>query len=154
MKTYLAEETAVINAPAAHVYSIISDYHDGHQSILPPKYFDEMIVTKGGIGAGTEIIVRMTVMGVKAEYNMVVTEPEPGRILKEADAKAGTATTFTVEPINDSQSRVTVSTQVAVKPGFQGWLEKLMNPPIMRRIWREELGNLEKVAQAHLQPTG
>ena len=153
MKTYVAEETAVINAPPAIVYGIISDYHDGHQAILPRKYFDEMIVTQGGTGTGTEITVRMTVMGVSAEYQMVVSEPNPGRVLVEADIDADVVTTFTVEPAqNGTHSRVTISTQMPIKPGLQGWIEKHMNPPIMRRIYREELSNLASVAQARLQP--
>ncbi len=35
MSTYQVEETAVINAPATHVYNIIADYNEGHPSILP-----------------------------------------------------------------------------------------------------------------------
>lgn len=154
MKTYTVTKTATINAPAAHVYNIIADYNEGHQAILPRDYFDEMIVTKGGHGAGTEIDVYMSVMGVKAEYHMVVSEPEPGRVIAEEDAAQNTRTTFTVEPIEATDScTVTISTTSPVKAGLQGWIEKMINPRIMRRIYQEELANLNRVAQAKLQPT-
>lgn len=153
MKYYFVEETAVINASASHVYNIIADYQEGHQAILPRDYFDEMIVTKGGQGTGTEITVHMSVMGVKVTYQMLVTEPEPGHIIAEEDAEAGVRTTFTVDPLEDgTQCRVTIHTKVRVKSGLAGFIEKLMNPPVMRRIYREELANLEKVAQSTLQP--
>ena len=153
MKTYFVQETAVINAPPAHVYSIVADYHEGHQAILPREYFDEMIVTKGGQGAGTELIVRMSVLGTKVEYNMVVTEPEPGRVIQEEDASAGTATTFTIEPTSSGeQSQVTIQTAFTQKPGLQGWLEKLINPSVTRRVYRAELANLNRVASSTAQP--
>lgn len=148
MRIYSVEETAVIDAPPDKVYAIISDYHEGHQAILPRRYFKAMTVLAGGKGSGTKIKVEMDVFGVEAVYDMLVSEPEPGRILQEEDAKAGVKTTFTVDSINQgTQSRVTISTRGKTNPGIKGWMEKMMNPPIMRRIYREELNQLATVSK-------
>ena len=138
-----AEESMIIDAPAAAVYAVIADYHIGHAAILPKPYFEEMQVVRGGVGAGTELIVKMNVYGTKATYNMQVSEPEPGRVISETDAKAGVTTTFMVEPTeNDKQCRVTIRTVSPASSGIAGVLEKLIQPTISRRIFRAELKNL------------
>ncbi|MBK7893623.1 MAG: SRPBCC family protein [Anaerolineaceae bacterium] len=145
MNQYELSVSRVINAPAAAIYAVFADYAYGHTAVLPKPYFTGMTVTKGGYGAGTEIIVNMNVMGTKVTYNMVVTEPEPGRVLQEEDKAAGVLTTFTVDPVNNGQAaNVTLHTRARTAPGLRGWLEKLITPPISRKIYNEELDLLEK----------
>jgi hypothetical protein len=152
MNTYQVTESAIIDAPTECVYAIISDYHEGHQAILPTRYFKEMQVFEGGQGSGTIITVLMNAFGTKVNYTMTVSEPEPGRLLQEEDAAAGVLTTFTVEPLqNNTQSHVTITTTTKVKPGLRGWLEKLTTPGIARRIYREELAQLNHYAIQQLQ---
>ncbi|MCI0395068.1 MAG: SRPBCC family protein [Chloroflexi bacterium] len=137
------EASAVINARPEKIYGILSDYRVGHPAILPKPYFTELTVEEGGQGAGTVMRVRMKVMGVEVAYHLVVSEPEPGRVLVETDEAAGVVTTFTVEPLNGGQqSRVTIATDMRASPGLRGFMEKLMNPPVTRRIYRQELENL------------
>lgn len=147
MGTYHTSESLIINAPAAHVYAILADYHVGHPAIVPKQYFKKVEVLEGGQGAGTKILVQMSVFGVEAEFNMVVTEPDPGRVLVETDAAAGVTTTFTVESIGDgSQSQTTISSATEAPPGIRGWIEQRINPIISRRIYREELALLADYA--------
>jgi hypothetical protein len=103
MKTYKAEASATINAPAALVYSIIADYRDGHPHILPKPYFLGLEVERGGFGAGTVIRFRVRVMGKTQAFRAAVTEPEPGRVLVESDLDGGPQTTFTVEPLEEGR---------------------------------------------------
>lgn len=147
MGTYQVAVSATVNAPAAAVYALIADYHNGHPKILPPRYFKSLGVIEGGVGAGTVVDAEMEVFGVKAHYHLTVSEPAPGRVLQEEDRSVGTVTLFTVEPVNDTQSRVTIDTTMTAAPGVKGWIERLMNPPVMRRIYREELAQLDSVAQ-------
>jgi hypothetical protein len=148
MSHYYVEVSGVVGAPPEKVYAIISDYHAGHPSILPSRYFTKLAVQEGGQGEGTVVDVYMDVFGVKALYHMRVTEPEPGRVLVEEDESAGVITTFTMDPVNGGgQTRVTIATKARTSPGLRGMIEKLMNPPIMRRIYREELGQLDEVVQ-------
>ncbi len=137
------EVSAVIEARPEKVFAILSDYRVSHPAILPKQYFTEVAVEQGGQGAGTVVRVRMSVMGTQLAYRQVVSEPQPGRVLMESDAAAGVTTTFTVEPLDGgNHSRVTIATDAAVRPGIAGWLERLFNPPMMRRIYRQELQQL------------
>lgn len=150
MNSYEVQETAVIDAPADVIYGIFSNYREGegHHTVLPKKYFKEMVLTEGGQGAGTKVTVHMQAMGVKVVYHLVVTEPEPGRVLQEEDDAMGVVTRFIMDPIGDGQkTRVTLHTVTRTKPGFQGFMEKLINPPFMHKIYRQELGLLAEVVK-------
>jgi len=148
MNSYYVEESAVLEAPADRVYAIIADYHQGHPAILPANYFKAIQVTRGGYGAGTIALIKMKVLGKTVNYELVVSEPEPGRVLCEEDAATGVLTTFIVDPLEDSaQCKVTISTTARTRSGLQGWVEKLLNPAITRRIYREELAQLAQVAE-------
>lgn len=148
MSTYHVHESAVIDARPDRVYSIIADYTGGHQEILPRQYFKEMVVEQGGKGAGTVVRANMEVMGAKRFFRLFVTEPEPGRVIAEADAEAGVHTTFTVDPYhNGQQSRVTIASDFRASPGLKGVIERLFNPSITRRIYRTELQQLDEYAR-------
>jgi hypothetical protein len=134
-----------IDAPGGQVYGVLSDYRKGHPAILPKPYFTELTVEEGGIGAGTVIRVGMKAMGVSSRYLMIVTEPEPGRVLVEADADAGVTTTFTVELASgEPRCRVTISTNMPLSRGVKGALERLVTPPVTRRIFRKQLRQLAR----------
>jgi hypothetical protein len=140
MPTIHAEVSELINASPEQIFAVLSDYHAGHRSILPKPYFASLHVEQGGQGAGTVFRVKMDVYGAKREYRMTVSEPVPGRVLAETDPDAGVTTIFTVEPVGvGSQSQVTIATDSRTASGIRGLLERLLNPAIMRRIYREEL---------------
>jgi dephospho-CoA kinase len=95
----------------------------------------------------------MQVMGVEQELQLEVSEPEPGRVLVERDQAAGILTTFTVDPMEDGKSsRVTIATQAKASPGLRGWIEKLVNPVIVRRIYKEELQQLADYVHTKMHP--
>ena len=84
---HIISASAVIPARRERVYSLISNYRDGHPRILP-KQFSNLIVEQGGTGAGTVIRFQMSVFGMKRTFRAVITEPEPGRVLVETDLDA------------------------------------------------------------------
>lgn len=140
MREITVEVSAVIEARAKDVYAVLTDYPGGHHAILPKEYFTNLTVIEGGQGAGTVIDVSMSVMGTNSHYQFHVTEPEPGRVLMETDDKAGVVTKFTVEPVDgEKRSRVTITTHSRVSNGLRGYVERLVNPIIMQRIYRREL---------------
>lgn len=148
MSAIQTQVSATINAPPKVIYTILTDYHEGHVAILPKKYFAGITVLEGGQGAGTIIDVHMQVMGIEQELHLEVSEPEPGRVLVERDQSAGVLTTFTVDPMEGGKSsRVTIATQAKASPGLRGWIEKLVNPLIIRRIYKEELQQLADYAR-------
>ena len=81
---------------------------------------------------------------------MKVDEPEPGRVLREADSESSLVTTFTVDPEGDG-SRVKIETRWNGSKGIGGFFERLFAPLVLRRLYRKELANLDAYVRAHLQ---
>ncbi|HML20627.1 MAG TPA: SRPBCC family protein [Aggregatilinea sp.] len=139
MSTVHVEVSGIVPARPEMVYTILADYRIGHPAILPRPYFTSLILQEGGKGAGTVIKVQMDIMGSKRTYQMIVSEPEPGRVLVETDANAGVITTFTVEPEgNGEQARVTIATDTQVGSTLDRWF----TPIALRRIYQRELAML------------
>lgn len=140
-----AEKSAVIDAPPKVVYDLLADYHDGHPRILPPKYFRGLDVEQGGVGAGTIFLVHSSVMGRAQTLRMVVSEPEPGRVLMETDVDSGIVSTFTCDPVAEGrQTRLTIATDWPTGPGLSGVLNRLFIPRILRRMYADELQRIAR----------
>ncbi len=144
-----AAASAEIDAAPEVVYAIIADYREGHPRILPEKYFLGLEVEQGGVGAGTVIRCQMRVFGQTQTFRAVVSEPEPGRVLAETiPDERGLVTTFTVEPRKGGRrSHVTIATTWTSR-GVQAIVERLLAPPMLRRIYTEELQKLNHVAHS------
>jgi hypothetical protein len=139
------EVSKEMDFPPASIYAVLADYQRHHPKILPRQYFTDLEFVEGGQGAGTQVQVRMRVMGVEREFLMTIAEPEPGRVLTETDDESGVVTTFTVEPGRDGQtSPVTIASRFTTGPGLAGLMEKVGTQTITRRIYKEELELLER----------
>ena len=151
MNEMITEVSANIDSPPSQVYLILADYREGHPAILPKKYFSELIVLEGGVGAGTIFDVQMNFMGIRKKYHVEVSEPDPGHILVETDEVSGVVVTFIVDPIEDgTKSQLSISMRNKVSPGIKGLIEKLLNPYINRRVCTEEIGLLRTYLQDKL----
>jgi hypothetical protein len=141
--------TALVAAPPARVYSIIADYREGHPNILP-REFSEMKVEQGGVGAGTVIRFKLRVFWWKQTFRAAITEPQPGRILVETDLDAnGAITTFIVEPDATSErTKVTITTELSVRRGLAGSVERYLSTRLLRPIYVRELALLASHATA------
>ena len=147
MGQYHVAVTEIIDAPVEVIYALISDYHHGHPSILPPQYFKELVVEEGGQGAGTVVRVVMEIMGNRQSFRLKVTEPVPGRVLVEEDAAAGTISRFTLDPLDDGRTRVTIATDVRAAGGLRGLIERWISPALLRRVYQDELHLLGEKAR-------
>ncbi len=149
MPPYRIAASALLRAPAARVYATLADYHDGHQRILPRPPFVALAVEQGGVGAGTVVNFQMKVAGQTRSFHSIISEPEPGRVLVEADARAGTVTTFRVEPReNGAAAFVTIETDTPVRAGLAGQLEGWLAAQVLRPVYIQELKLLEQVANS------
>jgi hypothetical protein len=139
--------SAVIPARRERIYSLIANYTDGHPRILP-KQFTSLVVEEGGVGAGTVIRFQMRLLGRKQTFRAAISEPEPGRVLVETYLDANEAvTTFSVKPGGaPADSHVTISTELPVRSGFLGKIERAMTTLLLRPIYVTELENLARVA--------
>src|SRR5690606_38218282 len=112
MKPIIVEATRIVDAPPAAAYNVFLDYNVGHQAVLPRPEFESMIVEKGGVGEGTIIYLTTRMFGQVRHMRQVVSEPEPGRILKEQDVDSTLFTHFIVDPLDDGRrSVVTIRTE-------------------------------------------
>lgn len=147
MPTLHIKASAVVPAPASTAYALISDYHEGHPSILPPQYFENLVVDAGGQGAGTRIHFTMKGLGTRTLMRGEVTEPEPGRVLVESYPETGTATRFVVDPIDAGTCRVTFETEYQAR-GLRGVIEALLVPRFLAKVYAAELKQLAAHAVA------
>src|SRR5438046_2170473 len=103
--------SADIDAPAATIYDIISDYKNGHPLILPKEHFRDLVVEEGGKGEGTVIRFITRAGGQDRHMHARVSEPEPGKVLEEHDLDSDLVTTFTVTPLGENQTHVQIATE-------------------------------------------
>ena len=145
--THTVTASAIIPARRERVYALLANYRDGHPRILP-KQFSELTVDSGGVGAGTVIRFQMNLLGRKQSFHAVISEPEPGRVLVEAYSEpAGTVTTFTVDPgTAPADSKVTITTEMPVRSGILGAIERKFSTLLLRPVFEQELVNLARVA--------
>src|SRR5262245_4688381 len=144
---YRVSASSRVAAPAARVYDIIADYRVGHPSILP-RAFRNLQVDEGGRGAGTRFHMDVHAFGRKDIMRASVTEPQPGRVLVEQDLDRPTVTTFTVERgAHDGEAIVTFDTELQSRAGLLGAVERWLSTAFLQRAYREELGNLDRIAR-------
>lgn len=149
-RTHVITATALVAAEPSRVYAVIADYHNRHPHILP-KQFSGLVVEKGGVGRGTIIRFQMSVFGRKRTFRAAISEPEPGRVLVETDLDAnGAVTTFIVDRDSASgHSRVTISTELAVRKGLAGKIERFLSTRLLRPMYVRELGLLAAYVKQH-----
>jgi hypothetical protein len=147
---FIVSKTAEIDAPADRLYGIIADYRNGHPRILPAA-FTGLTVEAGGVGAGTRIRVDMRVFGRVMTFPAEISEPDPGRVLVERNlGQRPSVTTFTVDRIDATRSRVTISTELPVRTGILARIERLMTRRLLEPIYAAELTKLGVVATESL----
>jgi Polyketide cyclase / dehydrase and lipid transport len=146
MPRHRIEARAVIDAPSSVAYAIIADYRDGRPHILPRPPFVSLDVEEGGVGAGTAIRFQMRILGKTRTMRASITEPEPGRVLVESDAAGEVVSTFTVDPVGENRSRVTISTDMKVRGGWLGRPERSVITRILRPVYEREIERLGTVA--------
>lgn len=133
-----------IGAPAARVYEYIRDYRQHHPKFLPPA-FSDLRVEQGGVGAGTIFAFTSTAARRTRRFRMLVSEPEPGRVLVESDQLSSIVTMFTVTPDGDG-CRVKIETRWQGARGVGGFFERLFGPRVLRRVYADELDRLDRYA--------
>ena len=145
MKTRFGAERR-IDAPAAMVYHCLADYREHHRpgGFLPPA-FEQLEITRGGVGAGTEYRLVMAVGGRRRALSATVSEPVPGHKLVETGS--GIETTFTVEQAVDG-AHVRFDT-VIDEGGLRGILSRLFAARTFGPIYRDELRRLEDHVKTH-----
>ncbi len=145
MATVSVAAEGAVGAPAARVYTYLSDYQQHHPRILPDA-FSDFVVEQGGVGAGTVIRFRLKAGGRTRAYHQRVDEPDPGRVLRETDVNSNANTAFTVTPEGDG-SRVRIVTTWERSKGIAGVFERLFAPRLLNKLYADELARLDRYAR-------
>ena len=145
MSTYELSVSRRIPAAADRCYSIIADYRGGHPHILPERFFTQLEVERGGVGAGTVIRFGVTLFGRVQHFRAEISEPRPGRELVETNLGTGEVTTFVVEPAG-AGCEVTIRTVAPRAAGLGGRLQAWLSVRFLRGVYRLELEKLEEAA--------
>jgi hypothetical protein len=125
----------VVAAAPTTVIDALGDY-TGIRAETWPDMITDYEVLDGGMGAGTRIryqlhATRRRIRTVEA----VVSAPEPGRTLIEADQNSTLRTVWTVQPADAGTSRISVETSWAGATGIGGFFERAFAPIGIRRLW-------------------
>lgn len=135
-----------VAAQPADVYRYLADYRQHRPQFLPDA-FSGWTVDEGGVGAGTVVRFGVNAGGRSRGYRMTVSEPEPGRTLRETDSGSSLVTTFTVEPRPGRGAVVRIETTWQGAGGVGGFFEKRFAPVALRRIYSEALVKLDMYAR-------
>ncbi len=128
------------------VYRVLADYREHHPAILPFA-FTNYVLEEGGDGAGTIISFDLKAGGRTTHHRSRIDELVPGRVITETDLGTGAVTMFEVTPLI-AGSVVRITTIFDATAGPMGWMERLLAPRMLRRIYDDELANLERYAAA------
>jgi hypothetical protein len=145
MKRIRVSAEGAVGAPPEQTYRYLADMREHHPKILSPA-FSGFVVECGGVGAGTVVRFKVTAGGHSREYRMEVSEPDPGRVIRESDTNSSLVTTFTVTA-EGSGSRVRIATEWDGAGGIGGFFERTLAPQVMRGIYADELARLDAYAR-------
>ncbi|MCP3440697.1 SRPBCC family protein [Bradyrhizobium sp. CCGUVB14] len=109
--------------------------------------FYDFQVEEGGVGAGSVVSFKIKSAGGVRNLRMEITEPERGRILVQADTgSSGLVRTFTVTP-HGEQALVNITSRFDGETGIAGFVEGLVAPRRLHRVYVEELTRLNAYAR-------
>ncbi|WP_131784522.1 SRPBCC family protein [Protofrankia symbiont of Coriaria ruscifolia] len=133
----------VVTAAPATVIEALGDYK-GVRAETWPETITDYEVLEGGTGAGTRIRYRLHATRRRIRnVEAVVSAPEPGRSLAEADQNSSLRTVWTVQPAGSGTTRVSVETSWAGASGIGGFFERTFAPIGIRKLYNGVLDKLE-----------
>lgn len=138
MGTVAAQAEKHIDASPAKIYAILSD-RDRRREILPDAFQD--VRSEGP----DTVAFTLKTGGRERAYRMQQERTQPGRIFTERDLDSSLVTVFTINP-EGSGSHVTIRTTWQGAGGVGGFFERTFAPRVLRRLYEQELTNLQKAA--------
>ena len=134
-----------IPAPAARIWTILTDYRVHHPAILPPHIFRKLEVLSGGTGAGTRFRLTMRMGGKDHVSEQTVSEPRPGHTLVERADDGSVETRFLLEPLDGGAATLlTFDTDYTLPAGFFLPLQRWGADNILRGLFRQEMQLIAK----------
>lgn len=128
------EESLLVGAPPEKVYKVLAQ-PEHHKHILPDIFVR--------YEAESDDIVSFSIKyyGAVRDMRAKVVQIEPDRVLHEIDLATDIVTAFRLEPHKDG-TVVTLAVHYEANKSIAGFIEALMVPPFLRRLYKEELVKL------------
>jgi hypothetical protein len=142
--TLIAAAERTIDAPAADLFTYVSDFVEHHPRFLPPA-FSDFTVEAGGVGVGTVTSSNLRIGGRTQRLRTRVTRAEPGRLVEEIVLGQRMTTTFSFAP-TAAGTVARIETVWTPAGGLSGWLEKLFAPRAVSKVYADELERLAAYA--------
>jgi Polyketide cyclase / dehydrase and lipid transport len=143
MAEVVVQTERLVAASPPRVHAFLADYQNNRPRILPPEYFRDYRVERGGDGAGTVISYRLRAGGRERAYRMRVEEPTEGGLLIERDIDSSLVTTWTLTPAEGGEhTLVSLMSRWEGTGGIGGFFERMFAPRALRRIYDEVLEKL------------
>ena len=130
--------TRTVDASPEKVLSVLRDYRDYRQRILPDNY-TAYRVEQGGHGDGTVIGYHFAAGGRERDYRLRV-EESTGE-LRERDELSSFVSTWSIQPAGAGSS-VTIESSWDGAGGIGGFFERTFAPMGLRRIYSQMLDKL------------
>lgn len=137
-----ASAERVIEAAPERIYELISDYREGRPRVLPDSFVDYR-VEEGGRGAGTVVSYTLQAAGRQRPYRLEASEPQPGRVLHEADTTSSFTQDWTVEPVGQG-ARVRIGCAWQGAGGVGGFFERTFAPKGVKRLYEQIMDGVER----------
>ena len=142
-----AQAEKSIDAPPIVIYEVLADYSVHHARIMPPDHFANLEVESGGVGEGTVFHITARLAGKRQRLHMRVSEPEPGTVLWETNLDTGVVTEFAVSGNGAGTTLVRMSSEWEAH-GLKGLVDRLLAPRVMRRLFAEQLDQLDEYVRS------
>ena len=132
-----------------HVYQYLADMHV-HARLLPRPFYDFQ-VEEGGVGAGSVVGFKISFAGGVRQLRMQVSEPEPGRTVVQTDTSgSGLVITFHRDPATRAGAGEH-HLHFNGETGVAGFVERIIAPRRLHRVYTEELARLNAHARQNAQ---
>jgi len=116
------------------VYAILADPAH-HKHILPEAFVSYV--------PETDSIVAFTVKAgfIKRDYRVKTEQTEPNKLFRETDIATNICTEFRLQP-HEQGTVVTIATNFETEPTFNGFIESILGPKFLHKLYQEELVKL------------
>jgi hypothetical protein len=148
---YDVEEVAKIGAPIRAVYRVLTDFGSGRAWLQPLRPGARYELLEGGVGQGTRVRVRVGVVGVGMVFELAVTEPHPGRLLRIVDVEGALVISCEVAELAPCLTRLRISINLDSHGGSPGRIRRLVTTSFLRGVLQEEM-RLIRAAAGEARP--
>lgn len=134
MASINVEESLLVGAPPDKVYAVLADPAH-HKHILPEAFVS--------YAPESDSIVAFTVKAglIKRDYRVKTEQTEPNKLFRETDLATNITTEFRLAP-HEQGTVVTIATSFETEPTLNGFIESILGPRFLHKLYHEELVKL------------